>query len=242
MRSGIGDRFQQETKYYRGKMLGGKLDWENKPSLYKEYSQSTKIVLPPLKSESQRDLDLVLRTRRSVRRFTSQSITKEQLSYLLWASGGIQRQERGYDFRTVPSAGALYPIETYLVVNNVENIAEGVYHYSVKAHLLEELQLGDFRRAISLAALGQQMCMEAAVIFIWTAIFHRSKWKYKQRAYRYIYLDAGHIAQNLALSATSLNLGSCQIGALYDDEVNQILNVDGTQESTIYMSIVGHPH
>ena len=241
MRNGIGDHFQQETKYYREKLLGGGLDWQNKPSLYKEYPNRTKIILPPPQPGGKMTLDTVLRRRRSVRKFTSHALYREQLSYLLWASSGIQRRERGYAFRTVPSAGALYPIETYLVIQTVENILEGVYHYSVKSHLLEELQLGDVRRAISQAALGQQMCIEAAVIFIWTAIFERSKWKYKQRAYRYIYLDAGHIAQNLALSATSLNLGSCQIGALYDDEVNQIINVDGTQESVIYMSIIGHP-
>ena len=83
------------------------------------------------------------------------------------------------------------------------------------------------------------MCAEAAAVFIWTAVFDRSKYKYGQRAYRYIYLDAGHIAQNLALAAVSLNLGSCQIGALYDDEVNAILGIDGIGESAIYITVVG---
>lgn len=242
MENGIGDRFQQETKYHRGKLLGGRVEWENKPNIYKEYPENEKRILPLHKSVGETTLDTVLRTRKSIRRYTSQAISKEQLSFLLWASCGIQRQERGYTFRTVPSAGALYPIETYLVINKVENIPEGIYHYSVKSHLLEELKLGDFKRAITHATLEQQMCMQAAVVFIWTALFQRSKWKYKQRAYRYIYLDAGHIAQNLALSATSLNLGSCQIGALYDNEVNQILNIDGTRESVIYMSTIGHPY
>ena len=83
------------------------------------------------------------------------------------------------------------------------------------------------------------MCVESAVVFIWTSIFQRMKWKYGQRAYRYVYLDAGHIAENLALTATSLGLGSCQIGALFDDEVNEIIDVDGAEESVIYMSVVG---
>jgi SagB-type dehydrogenase family enzyme len=241
LRNGIGDRFQQETKYHREKMLGGMLDWSNKPSLYKEYPERKTIVLPSQKSAGKMYLDKILRQRRSVRRFSSRSMNSDHLSYLLWASSGIQREEGGYQFRTIPSAGALYPIETYLVINNVENVTKGVYHYSVKSHVLEELKHGDFGREITLAALGQRMCLEAAVVFIWTAIFFRSKWKYKQRAYRYIYLDAGHMAQNLALSATSLGLGSCQIGALYDDEVNQLVNVDGIYESVIYMSIVGYP-
>jgi len=85
------------------------------------------------------------------------------------------------------------------------------------------------------------MCYRAATVFVWTAIFNRSKFKYGERAYRYIYLDAGHIAENLALSAASMHLGSCQIAALYDDEVNQIIDVDGITESTIYLSVVGVP-
>ena len=93
-----------------------------------------------------------------------------------------------------------------------------------------------------LAALNQKMCIEAAAIFVWTAIFNRSKWKYEERAYRYIYLDAGHIAGNLTLAATAAGLGTCQIGAIFDDEVNAIIGVDGKEESAIYMSLVGHPH
>lgn len=168
-------------------------------------------------------------------------MTIEQLSYLLWASTGIQRREDGYEFRTVPSAGALYPIETYLVVNNVEDLDQGIYHYNVKGHFLEELKQGDFSDDIARAALDQQMCADAAAVFIWTAIFKRSKWKYGQRAYRYIYLDAGHIAENLALATAGLKLGCCHVAALFDDEVNSIVDVDGVEESTIYMSAVGHP-
>ena len=85
------------------------------------------------------------------------------------------------------------------------------------------------------------MCADASAVFIWTAIFRRSKWKYSQRAYRYIYLDAGHIAQNLALAATSIDCGSCECGAFFDDELNSIVGIDGTSESTICLSVVGHP-
>ena len=123
----------------------------------------------------------------------------------------------------------------------MKNIAQGVYHYNIKSHNLEEIKKGDYRSAIAEAALNQPMCHHAAAVFIWTAIFNRSKCKYGQRAYRYIYLDAGHIAENLALSATSINLGTCQIAALYDEEVNQIIDIDGITESTIYLSVVGVP-
>ena len=185
-------------------------------------------------------LDSCFKKRRSIRDFSDKPINLKQLSYLLWASTGIQRKEHGFDYRTAPSAGALYPIETYLVVNKIIDLPNGVYHYSIKDHTLEELRLGDFGIKAANAALGQMMCAKAAVVFIWTAIFQRSKWKYHQRAYRYIYLDAGHIAENLALASTSLGLGSCQIGALFDEEVNDIVDVDGTTESTIYMSVIGN--
>jgi SagB-type dehydrogenase family enzyme len=85
------------------------------------------------------------------------------------------------------------------------------------------------------------MCATAAVVFVWSAVFERCKWKYGQRAYRYIYLDAGHVAENLALAAVSLNLGTCEIGALYDDQVNAIVGIDGVEESTICMAVVGAP-
>lgn len=241
MIEGIGDRFQKETKHYPDKISGLEPDWSSRAELYKEYPESKAIKLPSVESLAIASLDEALRKRRSIRDFLNKALTKEQLSYLLWASTGIQRKDYGYEYRTAPSAGALYPIETYLVVNNIEDLEKGVYHYNIRGHLLEKLRLGDFRRDTTSAAKEQDMCAQASVVFVWTAIFSRSRWKYRQRAYRYIYLDAGHIAQNLALAATALELGSCQIGALFDDEVNKIVGVDGTHESVVYMSVVGYP-
>jgi SagB-type dehydrogenase family enzyme len=239
MNKNIGDRFQQETKNTRD-TLGNSFDFYNKPDLYKIYPQAKRILLEKPCIVSKLTLDDVLKKRKSIRDFSDKPISLKYLSFLLWASTGIQRIEFGYNYRTAPSAGALYPIETYLVVNNVEGIKKGIYHYALKEHALEELKLGDFSIDIAKAALDQDMCSTAGVVFVWTAIFNRSKCKYGQRAYRYIYLDCGHIAENLALAATSINLGSCQIAALYDDEVNKIVGIDGVEESVIYMSIVGN--
>jgi len=236
-----GDRFQRETKYEQGKMTGHKLDWEAKPDLYKQYPEAQQIELPAFEPARAVSLDKTLRQRKSIRDFQARPLSKGQLAYLLWASTGIQRVEDGYEFRTAPSAGALYPIETYVVANNVKSLEPGVYHYAIRAHQLEQLELRDLRQQIAAAALGQRMCATAAAIFIWTAVFERSKWKYGQRAYRYIYLDAGHIAENLALAAVSLNLGTCEIGALYDDHVNAIIGIDGKEESTICMAAAGVP-
>ena len=248
--SGIGDKFQQETKYEPSRIPRHKLLWDAKPPLYKGYPEAQKIELvafDPRRFASLCEaagamiLDRALRQRKSIRDFQQQPVSKEQLSYLLWASTGIQRVENGYEFRTAPSAGALYPIETYVIVNDVIDLEEGVYHYSIKAHQLEQLKPGQFRQEITAAALGQGMCQTSAVVFVWSAVFERCKWKYGQRAYRYIYLDAGHIAENLALAAVSLNLGSCEIGALYDNQVNAILGIDDTEESVLCMAAVGIP-
>ena len=237
----IGDDFQTETKYLRNKSLGGNLDWANKPETYKSYPSSRTIQLPNQFQTTTISFGDVLQKRKSIRSFSTQTLSKVDLAFLLWASTGIQRTEHGYEFRTAPSAGALYPIETYIAANNLEDVERGIYHYDIKNHLLEEIALGNFGDKLAHAALGQEMCADAAVVFIWTGIFGRSKWKYRQRAYRYIYLDAGHIAQNLGLAATSIACGSCEVGAFFDDEVNSIVQIDGLDESALCLCVVGHP-
>jgi SagB-type dehydrogenase family enzyme len=216
------------------------LSWADKPEIYKHYP-SCKTIQLPRQRESTLGFTEVLQRRKSIRLFSSISLSKVDLAFLLWASTGIQRTEHGYEFRTAPSAGALYPVETYLAANNVEDVGNGVYHYDIRNHLLEEIKTGNFGKVLAHAALDQEMCAKAPAVFIWTAFFRRSKWKYAQRAYRYIYLDAGHVAQNLALAAASINCGSCQVGAFFDDEVNSVVDVDGVEESTILLSAVGYP-
>lgn len=237
----VGDQFQQQTKY-RPDMMGAEVVRRGpRPELYKTYPQSKKVSLPMFEPEVLMTLDRILGDRKSVRSFGAKPLSLGQLSYLLWASNGIQRTEQGYEFRTAPSAGALYPIETYIIASDVSELEQGIYHYGLRNHELEQIRTGEVREAIANAALGQTTCARAPVVFAWTAIFARTTCKYGQRAYRYIYLDAGHIAENLALAAVSLGLGTCQIGALFDDEVNRLLGVDGVEESIVYMSVVGVP-
>lgn len=239
--SDVGDVFQQQTKY-RPETIGDEgLHWNVRPELYKTYPDSPKVVLPAFEPNPAMSLDQALNERKSVRNFRPEPLTFGQLSYLLWASTGIQRLEQAHEFRTAPSAGALYPIETYVIANEVRDVEPGAYHYAIHSHELERIRAGDLRQQIAAAALGQGMCATAGAVFVWTAVFARSKWKYAQRAYRYIYLDAGHIAENLALAAVSLGLGTCQVGALFDDEVNKLIEVDGTAESVVYVSVVGVP-
>ncbi len=240
MKDGIGDRFHQDTKYIPEKMTGGSLDWSTKPDLYKHYPHAPKIPLPHVEFTGM-CLHDVLKKRHSVRRFSPAPLSLADCAYLLWASTGIQRIEQGYEFRTAPSAGALYPIETYLVSHRVEDLNSGIYHYNIQHHQLEELYRGDFSQQIAMAALGQSVCQTCAVVFIWTAVVGRCTWKYNQRAYRYIYLDAGHIAENLALAVVYRELGSCQIGAFFDEEVDTLLGIGDVDEYTVYLSVVGHP-
>jgi SagB-type dehydrogenase family enzyme len=239
--SGIGDQFQYETRYEPGRMPGHRLVWEEKPDTYKEYPEAPKVELPLFEPPRAMSLDQALKQRKSIREFQPKPISKGRLSYLLWASTGLQLVEDGYGFRTAPSAGALYPIETYLIINNVKTIEAGLYHYLIRRHQLELLRRGDLASEITMTALGQEMCMSAAVVFMWSAIFERCKWKYGQRAYRYIYLDAGHIAENLALAAVSLGLASCEVGAFFDSRANAIIDLDGAEESVVCMAVVGAP-
>ena len=238
---GIGDRFQQETKYERGRLGEDRIDWTSRPPLYKEYPGAGVVRLPPPGSPVHSSFAEIVSRRRSEREYSPRPLRPEEISFLLWASTGVQRKEGGHEFRTVPSAGALYPIDTYVIAHRVEGVESGVYHYGVRGHLLEEVARGDLRRDLARAALFQEFCSEAAAVFVWTAVFPRAKWKYRQRAYRYVYLDAGHIAQNLALAAVGLGLGSCPVAAFFDDEMNALLGVDGTEESVIYLCAVGHP-
>jgi len=241
MKKGIGDLFQEETKYERDRLPGGYLDWTNKPEMYKQYPDKPRVALSRPSIEGGTPIWDILSQRRSVRDFPGRSVAAQELSQILWASQGVTAEQFGYKFRTVPSAGALYPVETYIVVNDVEGIPQGVYHYNVSEHCLEQIKEGDYRVTIARAALDQKIAYDANVVFAWTAVLERCKWKYKQRAFRYIYLDAGHISQTVAMAAVALGLGSCQIAALYDEEVNELLGVDGNEETAIYLTVVGHP-
>ncbi len=156
---------------------------------------------------------------------------------MLYAAQGIT--ERRGALRAAPSAGALFPIEVYPVVHNVQDLEAGIYHYSVPGHTLEMLRPGDFRLAIMQAGIWQDFLGQANVCFVLSAIFQRTRWKYQERTYRYILMEAGHIGQNLYLAATSMGLGCCAVGAFLDRELNDLLGLDGESEASLYILAVG---
>ena len=235
-----GDNFQRKSKYYRNKLPNHYLDWTNKPKTYKTFANSIKKVnLPKPQFDENIKFWNVVVNRQSSRKFKNESLNLMDLSLLLFGMTGITRIAPQIEYRTVPSAGGLYPIETYPIVNNIDNLEKGIYHYNIPEHSLELLNLGDYRQDVARGCLDQSIAYNSAVNFIWTAVIERSKWKYLQRCYRYIYLDAGHIGQNLYLTAEALGLGACTIGAIYDDELNNLLNIDGIDETAIYVGVVG---
>jgi len=237
---GIGDRYHQETKYLREAMPRGGLDWAHQPSPYKEFPDAINhFPIRPIDQKGGKSLWETIAQRRSIREFFDQPISFSELSQLIWATQGITLKAWGFDFRASPSAGALYPIETYLIVNRVEEIPSGLYHYNVKEAQLILLKEGHLGPELCQAGLGQEMLEEAACVFVWTAIVGRSKWKYRERAYRYIYMDVGHIGQMLYLAAAALNLGCCTVGAFFDEEVDRVINVDGKKEISVYLGAVG---
>jgi SagB-type dehydrogenase family enzyme len=256
-----GRAFQSKTGYHRNAMDEYELDWRSRPPQYKFYPYVPVLSLPSPAEDAPgsepADLWKCITRRRSVRSFGTTPLTLPQLSRLLWASAGTTQSfitPHGQDFyRAAPSAGALYPIETYVVVNRVDGLEPGLYHYRVAgldilerpivegSHALEQLRVGDLGPEIRKAALDQPFCAKAGAVVIWSAVFGRSEWKYRDRAYRYVYLDAGHMAAHLALAAVGLGLGSCQVAAFYDEEANALLEIDGTEEGVLYMSAVGNP-
>ncbi|MFW9865315.1 MAG: SagB/ThcOx family dehydrogenase [Candidatus Thorarchaeota archaeon] len=236
----FGDNFQLKSKYVRNKLPQHRLDWRNKPKVYKAYPNARKIIrLPNPEFDEKIKFWGVILNRKSIRNFKDEPLSQSQLSLLLFGMTGLTRISPNFAFRTVPSAGGLYPIEVYPVINNVKNLGRGIYHYNIPEHSLELIKDGDFRSEIAKACLDQGIAFKSAVNFVWTAVIERSKWKYLQRCYRYIYLDAGHIGQNFYLIAEALGLGACTIGAIFDDELNELLNIDGINETAIYVGAIG---
>jgi SagB-type dehydrogenase family enzyme len=242
-KKGVGALFQEETKYTVEKLRGHTLDWSNFPETYKNYDAPlARVVLPEPEIAGEANLWQLLKRRRSNRAYApDKPLTQAILSALLWATQGLTARQGNMYFRTAPSAGGLYPVETYLSIRAVEGLEPGVYHFRPLDADLEFLKKGDYARALAHAALGQSMVADAPVTFIWSAVLERSKWKYRERAYRYIYIDAGHIGQNLYLAAEALGLGTCTIGAFFDEDVNKLIGVDGKGETVIYLACAGWP-
>ncbi|MGD8565274.1 MAG: SagB/ThcOx family dehydrogenase [Candidatus Bathyarchaeota archaeon] len=184
-----------------------------------------------------------IRRRKSHRKYTNEPLTLEELSFLLWATQGIQRVVGPNVLKTVPSGGARHPFETYLLVNKVNKIKPGLYRYLPLNHKLCFISADpEISEKIHNACLNQYV-NNSAVTFIWTVIPYRTEWRYDILSPKIIALDAGHLCQNLYLASESIGAGTCAIGAYDQKKMDPLLSIDGKEEFTIYVATVGKiPH
>jgi len=215
------------------------------PLLEKPFPEKSRRIdlLPKNKWRNISPVDLVsaIGNRRSRRKFRSQPLSLDELSFLLWATQGIRRKvDNGTAFRTVPSAGCRHAVETYLCVLNVSGLAPGIYRYlPVEEQLLFERHEEDLQEKIVDAALGQAFFGKAPVNFIWSAIPYRMEWRYDIAAHKVIAIDAGHVCQNLYLACEAIGAGTCAVAAYNQDLMDRLLGVDGVEEFAVYMAPVG---
>ena len=186
--------------------------------------------------ESALPLESVLKKRRSVREFSGEPLTHAELSQLLWAAQGVTDPD---GLRTVPSAGALYPLEVYIAVGDVSDLPAGVYRYQPDRHRLVPIVSGDRRAQLAEAALAQRWIETSAAVITFAAIFQRTTWKYGERGVRYVHMEVGHAAQNVYLQSVALGLGTVVVGAFSDRDVKEVLNMS-SQEEPICLMPVGH--
>ena len=182
-----------------------------------------------------------IKNRKTHRKFTKAPLSLEELSFLLWATQGIHKIDKlGRTKRTVPSAGARHPFETYLITNRVNELDAGVYRYLPLEHKLCLISSGCVpKKSIKSAFREQGFIARSAVIFIWTVIPYRSEWQYLMVAPKMIALDAGHISQNLYLACEAIDAGTCAIGLYDQEQMDNLIKVDGKEEFVIYAAPVG---
>jgi SagB-type dehydrogenase family enzyme len=214
------------------------------PPLQKPYPEDAKLVdLVPTTELTLGRMPLIeaIEKRRSRRKFTSEALTLEELSFLLWTTQGVSKifREGAATLRTVPSGGARHPFETYLLVNRVEGLEPGLYRYLPLDHklCLEKVD-ADLVEKVHVASY-QQYVEDCAVVFIWTVIPYRTEWRYDFISHKIIAMDAGHMCQNLYLASEAVGAGTCAVGAYDQDALDAALGVDGEEEFAIYMAPTG---
>jgi SagB-type dehydrogenase family enzyme len=214
------------------------------PPIQKPYAQGSIVIDLPkpesCTSVSNIDVTSAIKRRKSHRRYLSQQLSLEELSYLLWATQGTRRKFRSSALRTVPSAGNRHSLETYIVSLNVGGLKEGIYRYLPLEHslLLEFYQENLSGRVIE-ATLLQSFAGSASAVFVWTSIPYRMEWRYGLASYKVIALDAGHVCQNLYIACEAIGCGTCAIAAYNQELVDDLIKVDGNEEFSIYLAPVG---
>ena len=203
-----------------------------------------RMALPPPQSPDGQTMDLkaLLESRRSLREFSKSPLSLADLGFLLWAAQGVTGQNSEAPFRTAPSAGGRYPLETYISVANVTGLEAGIYRYEPTTHSLIVVSENPKSPEKLLAACyGQSVVSNAAAVLVWTATPYRTEWKYAFTAHRMIAMEAGHACQNVCLAATALGLGACPLLSYHQSALDRWLGVDGREEFAIYLAALGKP-
>ncbi|MGM0421052.1 MAG: SagB/ThcOx family dehydrogenase [Bacillota bacterium] len=186
------------------------------------------------------DLFEIMKNRRSRRAYASHDLNLNELSILLYYTQGIKKElSQGRSFRLVPSAGARHPYDTYIYLNQVQTLPQGLYYYNPEEHRLDLVIKEDLTDKLITATMDQKFIGDASALFLWVGDYYRTSWRYSERAYRYINLDGGHICQNLYLAAEALNLGVCAIAAYDDNKINNFMGLDGEDKAVLYMASLG---
>lgn len=216
--------------------FGALVDWGGQPDRVKTYLGAPRTQLPAVTEPPDLAVASAIGQRRTLRDYADRPLTLAELSWLLSAASGMSGDG---GLRTAPSAGAQYPIETYIAISRVDGLEPGIYHYVPHHHALDLVRGGSFGGDLMLAALGQEFVRQAPVVVVLSAIFQRVRWRYRERGYRFALIEAGHIGQNLYLAAEAAGLGTCAVGSFVDDALNGLLGLDGVDEAALMVLPVG---
>lgn len=215
------------------------------PPLTKSFSEEAEAInLPEVKNDILKSNDFlqIINNRVSHRKFLNHPITLDELSFLLWSTQGVKtvKGDNYATIRTVPSAGARHPFETYLAVQNVIGLEPGVYLYLALTHQLVYIKaFQDYEYELSTLSLGQKFVGKSAVTFFWSVLPYRGEWRYSLRSHKAMLLDAGHVCQNLYLAVEAIGCGTCAIAAYDQKLADSFLDLDGEDEFIIYLAPVG---
>lgn len=248
------DRYKNERSFLKSNfnefknIKTDKIKGIPKPEEVKSFASNSVIIdLPKVSEEVVRNKNIYecIKNRRSIRLYSEEAVSLEELSYLLWATQGITNTNKaGLTFRTVPCSGATHSFETYLFLMNVTGTQKGVYRYLPTEHkLLFMFNLEEIDNKVDEITLEQpfvaNFAKKAAVTFAWSTTPYRSEWKYDITAHKKILIDIGHVCQNLYLAAESLEIGVCAIGIYDQQAVDKLLQLDGEDEFIIYLAAAG---
>ncbi len=233
----VGMFYHRESSLGIRSMLRGVLDWGRRPPGDKVIPGAVSTPLPLVLDPPQTPLVDTLRKRRSRRDFTQRALTANELSWIVTSATGLTSSDGR---RAAPSGGALYPIETYVAAHRVEGIDPGLYHVGAHGRVLEQVRAGSVSGDLLVAGLGQDFLRDAPAVLVLSGIFQRSRWKYKERHYRFVCWEGGHISQNVYLAAEAAGLGACFVGSFLDGSLNDLLRVDGDEEAALGLIAIGH--